>query len=136
MSSERFWLISLPVVLALAACSDSPRPYGARTTVPAEDKGAEPFSPAAKGEGPAMAPPANTAATAPGLSAPSAPAHTSNAPTVRPDPVEDVEAKKGSETGMVGGASGTAASGGKPGANMPGAGEAAQTTGEPTTSSK
>ncbi|MGB3428641.1 MAG: hypothetical protein WBA53_10785 [Burkholderiaceae bacterium] len=49
-----------------------------------------------------------------------------------PQKAEDVDAKKGSETGMVGGASGTTASGGKPGADMPSTGGAAQTTGEPS----
>ncbi len=43
---------------------------------------------------------------------------------------------KGSETGMVGGASGTTASGGKPGADMPSTGGAAQTTGEPSENRK
>lgn len=124
MNSDRYWLAALPVALVLAACSDSPRPYGDRTTTP-------PSSPAAKGEGPSMTPPANTAAPPA-----SAPAPGSAAPTVPPSAAEDVEAKKGSETGMVGGASGAAASGGKPGANMPGSGDAAQTTGEPTKASK
>ena len=122
MISERFWLTALPVVLILAACSDSPRPYGDRTTTP-------PSSPAARGET-STTPPANTAAPAP-----SAPAPSSTAPVVPPGAGETVDEKKGSETGMVGGASGSAASGGKPGANMPGTGGAAQTTGEPTTSS-
>ena len=71
-----------------------------------------------------MAQPANTAAPTPSATAP-----------VKTAP-ESVDEKKGSETGMVGGASGSAASGGKPGANAPGTGGAAQTTGEPTTSSK
>ena len=120
MNSERIWLAALPVVLVLAACSDSPRPYGDRTTTP-------PSSPAAKGEtSPTMTPPANTAAPTP--AAPGA--------TLPPQAAEGVDEKKGSETGMVGGASGTAASGGKPGANMPGSGDAAQTTGEPTKSGK
>ena len=122
MSSQRFWLTALPVVLVIAACSDSPRPYGDRTTTP-------PSSPAARGETPTMTPPANTAAPPS-----SAPAPSSAAPTVPPGAAEDVDEKKGSETGMVGGASGAAASGGKPGANMPGTGNAAQTTGEPTKS--
>ncbi|MGZ9031034.1 MAG: hypothetical protein ACXW2G_06650 [Burkholderiaceae bacterium] len=124
MNSVRSCLTALPFVLLLAACSDSPRPYGDRTTTP-------PSSPAAKGEAPTMTPPSNTAAPAT-----AAPAPSSAAPVLPPSAAEDVDAKKGSETGMVGGASGTAASGGKPGANMPGSGEAAQTTGEPTKSSK
>lgn len=127
MSSERFWLTALPVLpvlLMVAACSDSPRPYGDRTTTP-------PSSPAARGEGPSMTPPANTAAPTP-----SAPAPESSAPTVPPKAAEEVDAKKGNETGMVGGASGAAASGGKPGANMPNSSDAAQTTGEPTKANK
>lgn len=99
MSSARSWLTALPVALVLGACSDSPRPYGDRTTAPAP-----PASERSPG-GPTMTPPANTAAPAPNAAA----------PVVPPTSAEDVDAKKGSETGMAGGASGTTASGGKPG---------------------
>ena len=125
MSAERRWATALSVALILDACSDSPRPYGNRTTTP-------PSSPAARGETPST-PPANTAA--PASSAPAG-AEFDRADGSARRRVKSVDEKKGNETGMVGGASVAAASGGKPGANMPGTGGAAQTTGEPTTSSR
>jgi hypothetical protein len=57
--------------------------------------------------------PAPVTAPAP-APAPSAPAPTSSAPPVTPGTASDVN-KKGTETGMVGGESGTVAASGKPG---------------------
>ena len=49
MGSARHWLMSaalLPAALSLAACSDSPRPYGDRTTPPPSAKDAPGATPA------------------------------------------------------------------------------------------
>jgi hypothetical protein len=61
MRSARHWLLTaalLPAALSLAACSDSPRPYGDRTTPP-------PSATDAPGRAPANAAPAPT--TPPGV---------------------------------------------------------------------
>lgn len=108
--------LMLPAAIALGACSDSPRPYGDRTTPPPD---------AAKPADPAPAP-----APAP---ATMAPAPTSSAPPVPPSAATDVESKKGTDTGMIGGASGETASGGKPGTGTAdGAGTPAVSSGERT----
>ena len=98
MERSRRWLMAAVVpsalALTLAACSDSPRPYGAKTT-------------------PQGATPANTAA--PTTDTPAAPPPSASTPVIPPNTATEVDQKKGSETGMFGGASGTVASGGKPG---------------------
>lgn len=68
--------------------------------VACSDRTPEPASP------PSAPPPASTTSS-------TAPAK--QEPVVPPNTATDVEAKKGTETGMVGGASGDVASGGKPG---------------------
>ncbi len=111
--------IVLPAALALAlvACSDNRRPYGAKTAPP----------------GPT---PANTAAPTP--ESPAAVPPAASSPVIPPATATDVDEKKGSETGMVGGASGTVASGGKPGSGTEsGAGTgAAVSSGEKTENRK
>ncbi|HYM48844.1 MAG TPA: hypothetical protein VES91_10215 [Burkholderiaceae bacterium] len=95
--------------LALNSCSD-------RKPVPAPTSSPAPASP-----------PANTA-----------PTPTSNAPVVTPGTGTDVATKKGTETGMVGGESGTVASSGKPGSGTSsGAGTgAAEGSGDKTVNKK
>lgn len=94
---QRLLCAALPLAV-LAACGD-------RTPAP----GSQPP--------PTGAPPANTAS--PATSTPSTPTtpsgSSSSEPVVAPGTATDVDAKKGTETGMVGGASGDVASGGKPG---------------------
>jgi hypothetical protein len=111
----------LPVVVAIAipgllmACSErQPAPPATVTPAPAP-------APA-----PTMTPPADTAPS------------TAATPVVPPQTATDVEDKKGTDTGMVGGASGTVASGGKPGSGTAsGAGTGpAQSSGEQTENKK
>ena len=83
--------------------------------------------------------PAPPAAPAPAATpANVAPTPTSSAPVVPPGTGTDVESKKGTVTGMVGGEAGTVASSGKPGSGTAsGAGTgAAQSSGERTENKK
>lgn len=69
---------------------------------------------------PTGAPPSSSSTSAP----------SPQAPVVPPNTATDVEAKKGTETGMVGGASGDVGSGGKPGSGK----TAGQATSPPVSS--
>jgi hypothetical protein len=95
-------LFAIPMAL-LVACSDRPSPPASAPT------GAPPSSstPSSSTNSPSQ-----------------------QAPVIPPNTAADVEAKKGTETGMVGGASGDVASGGKPGSGK----SAGQATSPPVSS--
>ena len=103
----------LSAFLLLAGCSD-------RTKPPAPASGSSVSTP------PSTSPPASTSTP------------TSSAPVIAPGTGTDVVTKKGTETGMVGGESGTVAASGKPGTGTgSGAGTgAAQASEEKTTNKK
>lgn len=81
------------------------------------------------------APATTTPSTAPPPASP--PPATSSAPVIPPGTGTDVESKKGTETGMIGGESGTVASTGKPGTGTEaGAGTGAAKSSDETTENK
>lgn len=77
------------------------------------------------------------AATVPANTAPTSAGPTSSAPVIAPGAAIDVESKKGTVTGMVGGEAGTVASSGKPGTGTAsGAGTGAAKSSEEKTENK
>lgn len=110
-------IVPSAIALTLGACSDSPRPYGDRKVAPG-------------------ATPSNTAA--PTADSPAAPPPATGSPVIPPSTATDVEQKTGTDTGMVGGASGTVGSGGKPGSGTSSGGGTgpAESSGEKTENRK